>query len=225
MRLSLLTCTGGRPEAFALCEKWMARQTVPWHQWVVVDDCLPTTKTTLGQQRVEPRPEWHLGQITLGRNLRAGLKAITGDCVVVVEDDDWYSPDYLEVMSRNLGVAPLVGEGFARYYNVRERQYLEIYNAKHASLAATAWRQELTPEIIKLIGGDEPFYDLTIWRKFDDFLLMLTKRYVVGIKGMPGRKGIGIGHVGGACRNLDHDLTKLREWIGDDAAHYEQYRR
>jgi glycosyltransferase involved in cell wall biosynthesis len=205
----------------------MARQTVPWHQWVVVDDCLPATKTTLGQQRVEPRPEWQPGQITLGRNLLAGLEAITGDAVICVEDDDWYAPDYLAVTARNLGAASLVGEGFARYYNVRERQYLEIYNAKHASLAATAWLRELTPKIIGIIGDlEEPFYDLTIWRRFDDYALMLTQRFVVGIKGMPGRKGIGIGHVGGACRMPDPNLDKLREWIGpDDADSYASYRR
>jgi len=205
----------------------MSRQTMPWYQWVVVDDCLPATKTTLGQDRVEPRPEWQPGQITLGRNMLAGLAKIEGDAVVVIEDDDWYAPDYLAVTARNLGIASLVGEGFARYYNVRERQYLEIYNAKHASLAATAWRSQRTPQIAEIVEGlDEPFYDLTIWRHVEDFALMLTQRFVVGIKGMPGRKGIGIGHVGGACRHPDPDLSKLREWIGaDDAANYEQYRR
>ena len=222
-----MTCTGGRPEAFALCERWMARQTIPWQQWIVVDDCLPATPTMLCQERIEPRPAWQPGQVTLGRNLKAALERVTGDAVAVIEDDDWYGPMYLAELSKDLDEAPLVGEGLARYYNVRERGYIEHVNARHASLCSTMWRHEqITPHVINVIENSrEPFYDLAIWRTTDDFVLTLTGRDIIGIKGMPGRGGIGSGHNRGSCRNPDHDLTKLREWIGDDADFYESYRR
>ena len=203
----------------------MARQTIPWHQWVVVDDCVPATRTTLGQERVEPRPVWESGQITLGRNLLAGLERTTGDAIAVIEDDDWYSPDYLENMSKNLAEAPLVGEGFVRYYNVRTRHYLEQTNARHACLSASMWRQSLTPRIAGVVGKNlsSPWYDLSIWRAIDSFILVLTRRFMVGIKGMPGRRGIGIGHHPGGCRNPDPNLEKLREWVGEDADCYAAY--
>lgn len=202
----------------------MARQTVPWDQWIVVDDCLPRTRTTLGQERVEPEPVWKPGDITLGRNMLAGLERVTGDVIAVIEDDEWYDPHYLETMVRATEKAALVGEGMVRYYNVRTRTYLQQTNARHASLSSSVWRCELTPKITEVIRAkDEPWYDLQIWRAIPDFLLFMSRQLMVGIKGMPGRSGIGIGHKGG-CTQPDPDLVKLREWIGDDCEAYAPYR-
>lgn len=226
MRLSLVTCTGARPEAFALCERWMSRQSVAWDQWVVVDDCEPETKLTCGQESVKPRPPWAPGSITLGRNLFEGLKRVNGDVIAVIEDDDWYAPNYLERTLDLIEKAPLVGEGWARYYNVRSRRYTEQANARHACLACTAWRSELTQSVIDVLTRlGRPCYDLSIWRAIQDFALSLSERNYVGIKGMPGRGGIGIGHTDHLCRHDDPKLEKLREWIGDDATVYEAYRR
>ena len=226
MRLSLVTCTGARPEAFALCERWMRRQTAPWHQWIVVDDCLPITPTLCDQERVQPWPAWEPGRITLGRNLLAAFERVTGDAVVVIEDDDWYSPEYLRATSAALEQSPLVGEGFARYYNVRTRGYIEQPNYQHASLSSTAWRHDLTPRIADIIKAtNEPWYDIRLWHALRGIGRVLSSRLVVSIKGMPGRGGIGVGHHAGACRVRDPQCLKLREWIGDDAEVYEQYWR
>ena len=62
-------------------------------QWVVVDDVIPVTRMTMDQSFVRPRPEWR-GQHTLARNLREGLRLVQNDLVLIIEDDDWYSPEY-----------------------------------------------------------------------------------------------------------------------------------
>ncbi len=223
-KLTLITCTGGRPEAFALCEKWMGRQTIRPHEWIVVDDCEPKTVTTMGQTRVEPRPVWS-GEVTLGRNLIAGLGRVTGDAVVFVEDDDWYAPTYLEVMSRLLDVAPLAGEGLTRYYNVKMRHHTMCNNAAHASLAGTACRSWCIPKIIEITKelGPKVCCDLSIWRVFEHSILSLNSNLYVGMKGLPGRPGIAGGHTDDLCSNPDPDMAVLREWIGDDARHYERF--
>jgi len=223
MKVSLLTCTGGRPEAFALCEKWMGRQTITPHEWIVVDDCEPKTETTMGQVRVEPRPVW-TGEATLGRNLIAGLGRVTGDVVAFIEDDDWYSPDYLDSRLTLLDDAMIAGEGHARYYNVQRRGWMKHCNAAHACLMATVCRVECLPKIVEVIENSSTHcYDLTIWRAINDSALVLNDWQCVGMKAMPGRPGLAGGHGGAARMTDDPDLDKLHEWIGDDAESYRQF--
>jgi hypothetical protein len=49
---------------------------------------------------------------------------------------------------------------------------------------------------------------------------LFTGNHVIGIKGLPGRMGIGIGHRQSFKGQDDPDGLKLREWIGDDAGIY-----
>jgi len=45
----------------------------------------------------------------------------------------------------------------------------------------------------------------------------------VGIKGMPGRAGLGEGHAGHPRYAPDPSLNVLRQWLGPDAGHYARY--
>jgi len=223
VRLSLVTCTGLRPEAFALCERWMARQTVPFYEWIVVDDCEPRTETTMGQIVSRPRPAWS-GEPTLGRNLLAGFALVSGDAVAIIEDDDWYAPDYLENMLKMLRLAPMVGEGWARYYNVRTRTWAERCNAAHATLSSTVFRMRCLDEIRGVIHSlGKVCYDLGIWRAIRETALVLNVHRYVGIKGMPGRPGLACGHRDGSVANPDPDLSMLHDWIGGDASLYREF--
>ena len=220
--VTLVTPTGGRPEAFALCERWMNRQdyTGPL-QWVVVDDVDPATELTMGQEVVRPEPRWS-GSHTLARNFKAGLLAARYDAVIVIEDDDWYSPRYVQDMVNRLdrhAVTTLAGEFPSRYYNVRNRCYRLPGNETHASLCQTAFRLEVVPKIRSLIT-EETWIDLRMWSKIRGELYEAYN--VVGIKGLPGRDGVGIGHQDGGTP--DPELDVLRDWIGDeDAWRYAQW--
>ena len=60
--ITILTPTGARPEGFALCEKYIAGQTVLQYfnlDWIVVDDCYPETKCTMGQRYVRATRDWN----------------------------------------------------------------------------------------------------------------------------------------------------------------------
>lgn len=224
MSITLITCTGGRPEAFALCERWMAAQTFTGDvQWIVVDDCNPGTRLHQ-QELIRPEPAWAPGQITLGRNLSAALSKVKHDKILFIEDDDYYGPGYVSEMARALDRSELVGEIAARYYNVEQRRYLEVGNVRHASLCQTGMRASLIPLFESVIdhGDGRGFFDLDLYRRYSSPHFLAT-RHVVGMKGLPGRAGIGIGHRPRPGWMPDHDLRILRYWIGADAEAYCHY--
>ncbi len=198
--VSIITPTGDRPVAFALAERWVARQTRPPEQWIVVDDGRVETTPRAGQEYVR-RSEPNVAGPSLNRNLIVALRRVRHEFVVVVEDDDWYSPTYLERMVAHLQETPLAGEGRARYYNVRNRGYRQLVNHRHASLCQTGFSSKLVAPIAEdaraLLRCSTPFVDLRIWRHFRQRgvgRVFAQENLAVGIKGMPGRGGYGMGH-------------------------------
>ena len=218
--LTLLTATGARPEAWAICEQLMARQTYAGPvRWIIVDDgpvAQPVTFQRAGWtlEVVRPQPYWEAGQNTQARNLAAGLEWIDADeSVAIIEDDDWYGPGYLADVAKWLGHRPLAGECRARYYNMATGKGRQLNNERHASLCSTAVRGEGLRALRQAVAKADTFIDMTLWRLCPGRLY--RTRHVVGIKGVPGRGGIGTGH-----RDAFGEPMNLRDWIGEDAALY-----
>lgn len=278
--ITAITCTGGRPEAFGLCCEYIGRQTRKPDQWIIVDDGQPhmagrsfysTSRIPFEYIRREPQPgEGH----TLRQNLLAAIPHIEFDKIVFFEDDDWYSPLFIESFAEKLETFSLVGEYPAKYYNVRTGRYRVCKNnGDRASLCQTGIRAEFLDRLIWQINSkDSHFVDHRLWHDpvigADDFgrclftastssswavsddgilehcspeafrgdfdnpviaekprVVSRTESLCIGIKGLPGRAGIGIGHRLGPNEKTDHDGTILREWIGDDAARYSGFLR
>lgn len=223
--ITIITPTGGRHHAFSLLEKYMARQTYSGDiQWIVVDDVLPHTPLSMGQEMLIPTPLWSPGAITLKRNFQYALPFVKYDKVLIMEDDDWYCPGYIQEMSNLLDSFQLVGEGRARYYNVYHRNWLQHQNARHASLCQTGFRTEIADkisEIVKLTGT--PHFDVEIWKLPVNKNVVLEKNWNVGIKGLPGRAGIGGGHRPNRLYTEDLTMQKLTRWIGHDANNYAHF--
>jgi len=239
----LITPTGGRPEAFALCEKWMSRQTLRPSRWIVVDDCDPPTRCTLSQEVIRPKVLWRPGDNTQARNLLLALNRIRDlwapGAVLLVEDDDYYAPGYIQNMVGWLQQAPLVGESHARYYNVTERAYFTCFNHSHSALAHIGFRTTLLGEIVGVVSQNAcKMIDMHIWcdtrTKGKLFPREQGPRLSwVGMKGLPGRPGIGGGHkeiwraphFGNPPWVDDPNLAALRSWIGGDAEQYARFGR
>ena len=223
--LTLLTATGARPEAWAICERLMMRQTYtgPVH-WIIVDDGPDAHPQPLAQDHwdvsvLRPHPRWQPGQNTQARNLLAGLSIVPRNArLVIIEDDDHYATDWLETVDHELDKAELVGEFKARYYNVATKRARQL-NTQHASLCGTAMRGAAIDTFRWACDRHAKFIDLELWRKHRSRHLFGGHR-VVGIKGMPGRGGIGMGHAKDFNGDPDPNGAILREWIGDDAALY-----
>lgn len=224
--LTLLTATGARPVAWAACERLMAQQDYAGPvRWLVVDDGpepQPVTFQRAGWQLVviRPSPLWRFGQNTQARNLLKGLAGVgPADRLVIIEDDDWYAPDWLTHVAAMLDRAELVGECRARYYNVALRRGRQLQNSQHASLCATAMRGRALEHFRRACTARPKFIDLELWRHCPSRHLFGGHR-VVGIKGLPGRGGIGMGHRDDFNGVDDPTGALLREWVGADAELY-----
>jgi len=195
--ITALTPTGARPEAFAECVRQMRAQTASAVRWVIVDDGpepMPTPDVP-GWDVIHLRPEpvWQPGQNTLARNLLAGLREAT-DRVAICEDDDGYAPDWLDTVNGWLDRADLVGESHSLYVNGDRR--VEMGNAHHASLCSTGVKGDARRFLRWACTVDARGIDLRLWKQFRGrkALHRPEPRRVTGIKGYPGRPGLGIGH-------------------------------
>lgn len=214
--ISVITPTGGRPEGLRLLEQYLARQTMQDFEWIVVDDADPTHVPSLPQATWLRPWRWDGKTNTQARNLAFGLMGATHDRVAIMEDDDWYHPQYLEVVDRWLDDADLVGEAGSRYYNVRTRSYRLNGNDRHASLCSTAVKGAARERLLEIVKRSPKYIDIDLWRTPGLKGRLSPFRHLsIGIKGLPGRAGIGIGHR--ELAQKDPTGAVLREWIGEDA--------
>lgn len=226
MSLTLLTTTGARPKAWQICQELMRRQDYPGHvEWIVVDDGPEPQSITFKRSGwvvrvIRPMPCWAPGQNTQARNLRAGLAAIAPTArVAIIEDDDYYAPGWLDKMDMALLGHELVGEERARYYNMATHRYRQLQNVRHASLAATALRGQALRSLYDAAQDGTKFIDLRLWRDHRDGSKLLGGHAMIGVKGLPGRPGIGIGHQE-QFGEPDRDGMVMRAWFGAGADLY-----
>lgn len=229
--LSVITPTGARSEAFRLCRKFVERQTLDknlW-EWIVVDDGpIPVAinpSTIPNGVHVRRTPLWKPGQNTQIQNIQEGLKVARGEWIAFIEDDDWYAPNYLESMLELLEQHDLlcIGEARAKYYNIRTRRHKIMQNEDAASLCQTVFHRSYLPFLENAIASGTVFLDKFFWasaREAGNTMLLPNSVYSVGIKGMPGREGIGCGHKKNESWPRDITGRVFEEWLGDDVKFY-----
>ena len=221
--LTLLTPTGDRPDAFRLCERWIRQQTVQPDKWIVVDDGFTPTQCTCNQVVVRRERKVAEPKHTLPLNVLAGLERYAGGDLAIIEDDDYYDHRYLEELVQMLGTDDLVGVMLTVYYNIHFRSFKAFTNRKHASFCQTAMSERVIPTLKQVASNiHDPYIDLALWKKYAGKKHLRESKQSVGVKGMPGRFGIGIGH-SAYDFTFDHDLTMFRDLFGVNAAHYAPY--
>ncbi len=236
--LALLTPTRGRPRALAICSDYVQRMGAA--VWITIEG------DQSGGQIAAMDDGYHIRRyqrsdlsklMSLADSLREGIhfaRILAGNeplQIAVIEDDDWYAPTYVHWLKKALAESPLVGEGCAVYYNVWSRTYRKIQNTAHASLCSTAWDDGQVGDTINRIlydalsrDGFAEFIDVRLWRAFEGGKVWQPGvRRVVGLKGLPGKRGIGVGHQDQP--NADPSMEYLRRLIGDDADRYEKMYR
>lgn len=227
MKVYALTPTGGRPEALALLGEYLNAQTYRGElTWVIVDDCepmsrIPTVRDGINVIVVIPEWTWRPGMNTQADCMRRGLLEVPKDAVLfVLEDDDIYLPEYIETMLAGISGCELIGEKTARYFNVASNRHRVIEGSFHSSMASTVclgaaleWLREICE------SGTKKLLDFKLWREYPGRRKLLPTKNVVGVKGLPGRPGIGVGHKKSFGRVAGKDL--FRRWVGDYADNYE----
>ncbi len=217
--VTLITPTGGRQQAFSLCQRYVERQVYAGQlQWIIVDDCIPAIE--LGNVlrskrfmdcnwevlRLNPSPSWSPSDNTLARNLRTGLQRVRYDTVLIIEDDDWYAPDYVITMQRLIKSSLsflIAGSDHSCYYNTTSSKYQVYRHPRTSSLCHTVFRASEINKLYDVCDESSEFIDRRFWSQFRNynkgFLSPIngTRTEIplcVGIRGLPGRPGIGSGH-------------------------------
>ncbi|WP_420465620.1 glycosyltransferase [Panacagrimonas sp.] len=220
--ITVVTPTGGRPEALARLATYVNAQTVREFKWIMCDDCDPASQVPQMRDGITVeviRPQWRWeGQNTHARSLIELLKTCEGP-VIHCEDDDVYLPDHIATMLQALRTADLVGQRVSHYWNAATRRYRAIPGTYHASLGASAMQGPATILLRMICGQQQTRLDIDLWRSFSGRKSLLDTTTAVGIKGLPGRAGIGVGH----RENFgepDPDGRMLKALIGHCAASY-----
>lgn len=221
--MQVLTPTGARPEAWALCMRWMARQTYTGPvRWVIVDDGatpqeVPPARPGWTIEVLRPQPYWMPGQNTQLRNLRAGLDLIDDrEPLVVVEDDDHFAPGWLDQVHSELHHGDIVGQRLCRKYSLATQRARELVHPFRASLCATGLRGPGITRLRRIVRQGPRLIDGVLWRP--GLGRLFDGCFVVGMKCLPGRAGIDSGHRPRFGEIADHDGSLLRRWIGDEDA-------
>lgn len=223
MRISVITPTADRPRGIELCERWMARQTVQPDGWIVADGGQVPATLTMGQIHLhQPSPP---GAANLAGNLLRALDAVTGDVVVIVEDDDYYQPTHIEECVRGLRNRPVHGCPRLLYVNVQHRCWVQMGN-RGAALCQTAFVRAEIPAMRRAAERARQAgrfgIDGNFWSGRE--ALATGPATCIGIKGLAGTPGLGIGHrprsAPGRRWHPDPNLSELRRLIGADVEHY-----
>jgi hypothetical protein len=236
--IALITPTGARAKQIRLCTEFMRKQDYEGDVlWIVIDDALPytTTKVSVSKDnwnvvKIYPTEKWVVGKNTQAQNLRAGIDELKRhapvEAIFIIEDDDYYPSRYLRVMMEKLEGYAIAGEIPTVYYNVVRRAWRYMKNYKHSSLFQTAFRPVLLPLFEKAcsIRGLK-FIDLNFFldvskEKKYKINLFSGENLAIGIKGQPGRGGIGVGHDMHLRLQPDPDWSQLKKFIGNDYMFY-----
>lgn len=116
------------------------------------------------------------------------------DCVLIIENDDYYSDNYIETMVNKwveLGKPDLLGTDYTYYYHIFKKQYRKLVHKGRASLMNTLINSRLN---VNWCDDDYIFLDLHLWKKHKGLTFTPEVPISVGIKH-------GIGLCGGSGHN------------------------
>lgn len=219
MKTCVVTCTGGRPELFALCRKWVERCKPD--VWLVgYDDGVPpdVPDGTL----LAPYSNNHYARTETTRAHR-GLSHVLMNVprdhhVFIMEDDDYYPEHYIWPLYDLLqSGCPLAGPALEVRYHLPQQRFMTLThgNRQPPAAGATAVHADFLGRYsVALLGPHGA--DHRAWRLIEGGRLTVdTKRISI--------KGVGYGLPGRAGATSKHEPTgKIDTWFGD--TNYEMFR-
>lgn len=213
--ISLVTPTGGRPKCIERCKNFIKRNKTNLKiQWIVIND-FDDEEFDFATDMIYSKNLGSSSQNPLGQNIKEIAKYINSDFVLFIEDDDWYSEDYIDYYYKNLQKYSLFGQAFAKYYNIKNKTYELRTNSDTASLCQTGIRTELLLDNLNCFDDVyAPYNDMVLWTISANKYLDFNSTKCIGIKGSPGRKAIGYGHK--SLKFKDSGCHVLNSWIGED---------
>lgn len=211
----LIPDRGDRPALLHNCMRMMAAQTV-----------LPAKLLVVGPEIVPPFDSAQGDKVCdITKRYRIGYDMLRGqgfDVIAFIENDDWYSPQYLETMAHYWTMfkePQLMGTAYTIYYHLKLRAWFEIKHPRRASAMNTFIKPDLW---IDWPVDHEPFTDAHIWKQMPGCLFTPERHLAIGMKHGEGLCG-GLTHNNRFNRftNKDYDFEWLKGVV--DAPSFEFY--
>jgi hypothetical protein len=188
MRVAVVTPhhDGRRGKFLERLKHYMAAQTRKPDEWFIID------------QSVLP---WKAGTKDLTKRVRIGCdmaKASGCEAVLIMEDDDWYSPDYIKLMLdmwQRKGKPQLFGVGYTLYFHIKASKYWMSRHEGRASLMSTLIRTDAL-ELFTWPSDNHIWLDIDLWKQLKGATHNFSKLISTGIKHGIGDTG-GVGHNSG----------------------------
>ncbi len=138
------------------------------------------------------------------------LTAAGVDVIAIIENDDWYSPDYLKTMVENWERwkrPDLFGTCYTIYYHIALKAYYTMEHHQRASLMNTMIKPGLTfPWCVDI----EPYLDLHLWQTIKNRIVFRPEKHIaIGIKH-------GVGLCGGGSHVLDEKGRIAKRYVNPD---------
>ncbi len=184
-----------RPRLLENCLRMMSEQTLkPDHIEIINDDplndeCDITLRYRLGYDRLRNK----------------GF-----DIIALIENDDWYSKEYLETMVNfweERGRPNMLGLNHTIYYNIKLFAWFIMHHVTRSSAMNTLIKPDLE---IKWCADNDPYTDVHLWHTIKGEIVIPPKVICVGIKHGIGMTG-GKMHTDKLNRYINIDLSK--EWL------------
>ncbi len=209
MRIAvLIPDRGDRPKFMQNCFRMMSVQTLKPETILVVDDPPLNDKCDI---------TWRY---------RTGYERLRGegyDVIAFIENDDWYSPEYLEQMAEKWEFyrrPDLLGIDYTIYYHVKLKKYFTFQHIQRASAMGTFIKPDLN---IIWPQDHDPYTDQWLWvnRCGIGRRMVFTphKPICVGMKHGEGMAG-GIFHTTKLNRYTNEDNGFLQRILDSDSYNF-----
>lgn len=204
MNIAAVTPTrGDRGRLLEQRKLYVGRQSLPFTSHIIVDN------PPLDQRK------------DITKRFREGItKAFAqgAELVFLIEDDDWYHPDYVRDMVHGwerAGKPKCFGVGYSYYYHLGTRAWLQMKHPERASAFSTM----VTRDVLSMSwpGDHEPFFDIHLWKQLQGKTFQPASPIAVGVKHGIGMSG-GIGHrkEWAMYKFKDSDMSWFRSHTGED---------
>ncbi len=195
-----------RPRLLENCLRMMKAQTLQPEIIELVNDPAPDHFIS---NRIPHQPKQIPNRCDITWRYRTGYDRLRNkglDMIAFVENDDWYSPYYFEIMRDEWlksGKPQLLGTTFTTYYHIKLFAYFNMIHKTRSSAMTTFIKPDLN---FNWCVDWEPYTDMYLWGKcklrghtFD------PKRYIT----------LGIKHGEGKCGGKSH-VDQLQRYVSPD---------
>jgi len=197
----IIPSRGDRPQFLVNCLRMIMAQTVQPDFIEIVND-IPLTK-----------------DCDITKRYRIGYERLRNkdiDVIALIEDDDWYAPNYLEYMVNKWiekGKPNLLGLNHTIYYHLKLRSWFRMGHETRSSAMNTLIKPDM--ELTWPVDND-PFTDIHLWHTIRGVIFEPEQIICMGIKHGVGKCG-GRSHVDQLHRfiNDDKDLSFLKSKLDE----------